>query len=130
MSRRSRRKISKLSVKPTFKDESINMAESEKRVERTNLGLIYVETRGFRDELYLDKTNMLIVAVTCRPGKPSTFNWNDDFFRQDDDHWMEAAQEYLTWKRKTFPKFKLPNHSGKTKDGHAHPWGHPVKPPT
>lgn len=92
-----------------------------------DLGIIRVRTSGMRDEIILAHNGLLAVTVLCHKSKPSTLRIADRFYTYSNAQWTEVMQAYLTWKRKVAPQFKLPEHSGRTRDGHVHPWRRTTK---
>lgn len=91
-------------------------------VTRTDLGIAHVDSDGHRDVVYLAHNELRAFAVTCLPGKESRIQISKEFYTYGERQWEEVFAVYLNWKRKNHDNFKLPNHSGRKKDGSTHPW--------
>ncbi|MDB6112676.1 MAG: hypothetical protein JWR69_4426 [Pedosphaera sp.] len=94
----------------------------------TDLDFIRVVSQGARDEVYLRHNNLKAFTVECRPPKPTKILPNKEFVIYDEVEWEKTVLSYMRWKRTKLPDFKMPNHSGRTKDGHQHPWRRHVGP--
>lgn len=88
----------------------------------TDLGVIQVQTRGDVDVVMLTHNQKIIFRIHCPPGKASVVAIAKDFFEYSHDQWQEVFRVYERWKRQSLPKFTMTRHSGRTKDGHEHPW--------
>lgn len=88
----------------------------------TDLGIIKVESKGKRDVIILAHNNLRACTVTCNEGLDVRIKLSNKFVQYADIPLREVFVAYVRWKRATHPAFKLPNHSGQTKDGHMHPF--------
>jgi hypothetical protein len=99
-----------------------------KKSRTTDLGIIRVVTTGKRDMVYLAHNNLRIFSVSCESGKHSRIWQNPEFAVYDERQRMEVFATYDKWKRRQLPGFKLPAHSGMTRDGHEHPFRKRIHP--
>jgi len=108
----------------TTRDEGRHDNEPGKRpaTTRTDLGIIIVISNRYRDLVFLTHNQLKIFSLSCPPGKPSVFTFNEKFYLFDENQWVEVFMAYFRWKRKSRPGFKLPTHSGRRADGKTHPW--------
>ena len=95
---------------------------------RVNLGLIYVERLRHIDRVFLSSSKMRIFTLSCGPST-SRLLINQQFLPHTEEEWVAILKVYLRWRRKSDPRFKLPNYSGRTRSGLTHPWRAQIRPP-
>jgi hypothetical protein len=96
---------------------------SDRKVKRTDLGLIFVLTYGRDDYLCLATNNVKICSVTRLDVGRVMVITEEGFKNYPNELKVEAFRLYLRWKTKDMPVAKMPaGVHGFTGDGRKHPW--------
>lgn len=89
---------------------------------RTDLGEIYVISRGNKDQIFLTHNHVLALEVTCTPDEAGRYKLGKKFKGYSQTQWRTVWDAYTIWKRRNTLGLKLPRFSGLTKDTKGHPW--------
>lgn len=96
--------------------------DKENKIE---LGVITVVSKGIKDTVIITKTGKTAFTATCRKGKQSLLNVQQEMLTLPDWQAVDIFTAYVRWKRRMVPGLEFPGNQfprGFKRDGGEHPW--------